>query len=521
MSIKELFYIFLKNSDFVINRYEELTAPPAVRYSHNKPIVREDFEISFKKAEEIIDHNIRSSGRSGSEYRYLFPDHYFYLGKQGWNKYGVFSYIPFYEKTHWTLDIIEKHKNSIAWLLLFEFGNFMFSEDILREYEQYIPWVDYSGGEKKYISFSRQYIVKHGTSLSNFKNIGQLSSDFILSHISVIDINALCETAEFEITPILFEEFHNRTESEDLGNFRYNLIRNIKNNPRVSISYDTVRYITNVLNDYDWKELLHKIELNSERLLHFYRLDTGFLEVFYYSCFKIRESIISKIQEEKALLQMIKRDDLKRLYQGGGRNALYSKAKLYFSSGLLPRLDQEQCERQGFTGLKNLPYTYDFSVDLIKDSYESWNQQSYEYYSGMSRRPDTNYHYYKRVTAWDILCRQESILLTYDICKYLMSIEVKIGGSYTLEDGHYHTDDVPNHFVNGLQLFRYCSVKNEEELVKILNDSELIDFLLSNTMHNKTDFKNRDTNYSIVDRIILDFFKDFPFENFKKISPLN
>lgn len=535
MNPKELFYIFLKNSGIVINRYKELMTPIVIHNTYDKSVVREDFEISLNEAKKTVNHDILCSGRSGSEYRYSFPNYYFYLGKQGWDKYGIFSYIPLYEKAKWTLDIIEKHKEDIAWLLLFEFGDFKFTEDVLRKYDQYIPWVDCSEKEKKYISFSKPgFVTRHGTSLSNFENVGLLSSDFILSHISVIDINALCKTAEFEITTVLFERFYKEAESEDLKGIdninspenmiithRYSLLDSIINGSRVLISCDTVWYIASVLNVYNWEKLLLKIELTPKRLFDFYRLNPDSLEVFYNSSFETRKNIISMIQQEKAFLQIIQKDYIKRLYQGGEQNVLYSKSRLYFLSGGLPKLNQEACERAGFKGLKNLPYTYDFSVDLIKENIDSWNQQSYEYFNCSSRTPDTNYYYYKRVTAWDILSRQETILLTYDTCKYLMSIEVKIGGSYTLEDNSYHTDDIPNRFINGLKLFQSCSVKDEDELVKILNDTELVGFLLSNAVIGETCIKVSNKGDSIVDRIILDFFKDFSFENFEKLVVAN
>lgn len=116
--------------------------------------------------------------------------------------------------------------------------------------------------------------------------------------------------------------------------------------------------------------------------------------------------------------------------------------------------------------LNKLPYTYDFSIDLIKTNIDLWNQDLYEYFEHMQRTPDTNYSYYNRVTTWDILFKQETILLTYDLCKYLMNINVKIGGYYVIEDVSYIGENVPGFYVNALSLFQFKSVLNKSELKK-------------------------------------------------------
>ena len=130
MSDKELFCIFLKHSDVVINRYEELV-------KQSMPIqknvnLRKEFKIVFEYIEQQVEEELRSLGAPDRE-GYRFPDYLFYLGEAGYTKYGIFSRRELYENVKWTIDVIDTYKDSIAWLLLFEYGDFYFSEEILRK----------------------------------------------------------------------------------------------------------------------------------------------------------------------------------------------------------------------------------------------------------------------------------------------------------------------------------------------------------------------------------------------------
>lgn len=74
----------------------------------------------------------------------------------------------------------------------------------------------------------------------------------------------------------------------------------------------------------------------------------------------------------------------------------------------------------------------------------------------------------------------KTLLLTYELYKYLMSIDVMVGGYYIIEDRDYLATDIPNHPTNALILFRFREIINDEEFNKIINDDAIIDFLLTN-----------------------------------------
>lgn len=486
MNDKELFYLFLKYSDIVISRYEQLRLTPK-RYidSRSSKNLRKNFEEELQSSKDFIDKEIKSSGYTNNESRYNFPDYYFYYGKQGWNKYGVFSLISLYKQARWNISVLEKYKENIVWAMLFEYGDFFFEEKDLNKYEQYIPWIDYSHGDEKFVPFFDNGItIKRGTTLSNFKNVGSLSESFIKTHISVIDIWGLCSTGSFKVTKELIRMFYNKCSKNIIYDFR-NEPGGLAYNKRITISSDVLLYIAKDLKIENWEQLLPKIILTHENFLDFYLHNPQCMDILFKLDFGKRREIVLLIEQNKKLRDTISLDFCKKLWQGGANS--------------------------------KLPYTYDFSIDLIKKNLLLYNKQSSEYFDHMQRTPDTNYHYYKRVTTWDMLAEQKTILLTYDLCKFLISLDVIVGGSYVLEDGHYHTDDIPNHPINALKLFRFKDAMNSEEFEKIAHDKEIINFLFANA-----EPPQWGQDYyivgNIIDKLIINFFKDFPFEEFKEIA---
>ncbi len=505
MNDKELFYLFLKYSNVVISRYGKLTSKTEQNLYPTQN--RKNFE-----EELLISKNITNSGYTKEGYNCDFPDYLFYFGKQGWDKYNVFSFIPLYKQSKWNISIIEKYKEKIVWAMLLEYGDFFFEEEILSRYEQYIPWIDLSDRNRKFKPFfDNKVTVKDGTTLSNFKNVGILSESFIKSHISVIDIWGLCTTGSFKLTKELVKLFYENCSENIIYDYRERW-GGLSFNERISISSDVLIYIAKILKIGNWEKLLPKVIITNENFLDFYLYDSQCMEVFFELDFNKRRELVLLIEQNKELQKIVSPDFLKQLWQGGKKRDVYLK---FLRSSSLWYAEQNYCEKQGFEGLKNLPYTYDFSIELIKENILLWNKQSFEYFSYMRRTPDTNYHYYKRVTTWDMLSMQESILLTYDLCKFLISLDVVVGGSYILEDGHYHTDDVPNYSINALKLFQSRNVVNNEEFIKIIHDKEIIEFLFANA-----DLRACSENYYIIDKLIIDFFKDFPFEKFEALTIL-
>lgn len=177
--------------------------------------------------------------------------------------------------------------------------------------------------------------------------------------------------------------------------------------------------------------------------------------------------------------------------------------------------------------------TSDFGVEQIKENKEIWNNvlEGRDYFYHVQRTPDTNYHHYYRLTSWDLLLFDENFTLTYDICKYLKSEKVLIGGDYILEDGHFMTKDVQTHEINGLVLFQHKEVLNDIELNHIMEDKEMVDFIFENHFHTEyysckcwriNDKRVKHYSYlpqgtGLIDRIIIAFFENFSYNDFKTI----
>ena len=97
----------------------------------------------------------------------------------------------------------------------------------------------------------------------------------------------------------------------------------------------------------------------------------------------------------------------------------------------------------------------------------------------MQRTPDTNYHYYYVITKWDEMQAHINIPLNYELAKYLQSIDITIGGTYCKSDGGYIEEDYRNQEYNGLKFFTGHHFESEEDIIKIINDVDLLDSFLN------------------------------------------
>lgn len=510
MNDKELFYLFLKHSDVVVRAYKYLLQEQ--EFERNLAQIklreaeeannREDFDIVFNEIHEYMNRTYRT------EYAMAHPDqiHYVdcYLERTGFNKYGDFANISLYKKAKWTLDVIEKYKESIVWLLLLEHGDYVFSEEILKRYEKYIPWIIINDTEPHYSKKYHDpfYVYRYnygGKTFCNFSKVGMLSSDFIISHLSIIDMKGLCNTGAFEMTKELFKEIYENAEMypefEDPYNGYTGLCTSIKNNHRIIISFDTIWYIAKEIKARDWELLLLRMEWTPEHLLKMYELKPDSFEVFYKLDFDDRNRIVFIIRQDERLRTKVSEEHLKKLYQGG---ELYVKD----IRNLLMRLKESNI-------YKELPYTYDFSIDLIKNNLDNWNQ----YICNTGRRRnlgrDNTEVFSHRNTVWEFLAKQPTIFLTYELCKYLINLEIMVGGT---DEEIYYTDErhevSPNHLCNALKVFQGRDAKNEEEYNKIAGDMGLVDFFLTNSSYVN----------NILKKIITNFFKDFSFEKFEELA---
>lgn len=163
-----------------------------------------------------------------------------------------------------------------------------------------------------------------------------------------------------------------------------------------------------------------------------------------------------------------------------------------------------------------------FTVDKILDNKDKWNQIFEERHSGMTRRPDTNYHYYKAINQWDCFRENNYVQLTYELCKTLNSLTIKLGGGYTKEDDSYLCDDYRLREYNALVVFSNHQIKSKEEICKIICDDELVNILLDTQEYEyhsgqrifKLEFES---NKHLLDHIIDSLNVDYTLEQYLDI----
>ena len=121
----------------------------------------------------------------------------------------------------------------------------------------------------------------------------------------------------------------------------------------------------------------------------------------------------------------------------------------------------------------------EFTIENIKENWKNWSIPIENKFIGMRRTPDINYHYYMVITKWDELYMHKNVPLTYELARYLQSIDITIGGTYCESDGGYLEEDHRNQVYNGLKFFTNHHIETEEDIIKIVNDVTLLEPFLT------------------------------------------
>lgn len=121
----------------------------------------------------------------------------------------------------------------------------------------------------------------------------------------------------------------------------------------------------------------------------------------------------------------------------------------------------------------------EFTIENIKENLENWSTPKENKFIGMHRTTDTNYHFYLVITKWDEMSTHINTPLTYDLAKYLQTINVRIGGTYCESDGGYLEEDHRNPIWNDLKFFTCHHIESTEDIIKIINDTNILDAFLN------------------------------------------
>lgn len=160
------------------------------------------------------------------------------------------------------------------------------------------------------------------------------------------------------------------------------------------------------------------------------------------------------------------------------------------------------------TNIHSYPYdelTPEFTKERIQDNIKEWSKVIKNKFLTMRRTPDTNYHYYLVITQWDIYKNRKNIPLSFELAKYLSTIDIKIWGTYMESDGGYIEVDNRFSVYNGLEAFSLHHIDTIEDMDKIIEDKHIATILLDYT---------HSVNLDLLYYTIRKFFKDYSLEEY-------
>lgn len=369
------------------------------------------------------------------------------------NSYGIFGLIDIYIYLEWDFDMVEKFKDQIMWDKLINLSNLIWSDKMLLKYDKYIPYCR---------TYEDTYCDKFKEIL-NYKKFGFLGNSFLDSHKDVLDWRKVFEECKFDWSEkemtffsdyvmsinMPYSEWSGETAASQLQFSQSDLLSNrfFKWTPNNLLAFL-------LSNNYNWRELIRE---------HRPQLFKMFLSI----------PNIKEIAEP------------------------HVKGINYF-----------------WEIVNNThPYPYDelakeFTIERIRDNIKKWSNVIEEKFIDMRRTPDTNYHFYAVITQWDIYKKRNNIPLTYELAKYLSTIDITLGGEYMDSDGGYIEEDNRFPKINGLEAFSSHHIDTKKDIVKILDDEEIAYTLL--------DYNNR-INLDLLYYAIETFFKDFPLKDYISI----
>lgn len=338
--------------------------------------------------------------------------------------FGIFAYKPLYKQVEWTFDLVEKYKDQIVWERLMDDSNLVWEENMLVKYEMYVPYQKYENAPNySYDDYSSRR-------LEDYTKIGFLSNTFLREHIDVLDWAEVLGKCKF------------CWNKEELEYFcRYVLYHDEKFNSPINNDLDRPVYDVEAILDNEY------FEWDTDKLYAYLLLQNVFWNSIKY-CKKLHK-VFMQIPNVREIAQ--------------------------------PYIDEND-----FWDVVSYNHDFDydelskeFSIDNIKKNLKNWSIPIKEKFIGMQRTPDTNYHYYWVITKWDEMQTHINIPLNYELAKYLQSIDITIGGTYCKSDGGYIEEDYRNQEYNGLKFFTGHHFESEEDIIKIINDVDLLDSFLN------------------------------------------
>lgn len=420
---------------------------------------------------EYKEKGYHISNLEGKYQMYSYKD-YGVWPYQSWyefiEKCDFLAYTRIYSEIEWDFNLVEEYKDKILWLNLMEDSNLRWTESDMLSFDSYIPHNE--------LRSSKVY-CNNSIPATGYGCVEQLSNKYIESHKDVLNWEVFVETAAFH------------WNEEDL--VHYYMYVNCKKNTSVEGDWENYRSLDSFRDPQDSKswnidnhvfamyELSRnpRFEWTPELLKTMIILYPATLDY----CIEDRRfsDLLFRIRNYKDLVDENNEDPdfWRKLHDGGKKN--------------------------------HNAYSEYFTIENIQTHKEEWNKQLEDKFLTVHRTPDTNYHYHAVFTMWDYFSGNEAVQLTYELSKYLQTINVTFGGMYILEDGINVGEDHRFQKYNGLDAFSGHQISNAEEIEKICNDAELLDMFINRKMGKP--------NIYVVDYLINSFFNNFALEDYLSI----
>ncbi len=224
---------------------------------------------------KIIEKNVSEIKKRYPNIRNV-PGIYNYVDMEGYNyewwyndillKHGIFAYSYLYYEIEWDFDMVEKYKDKILWVHLFEDSNLLWSEEKMLQFDSYIPHKE----------LGKRFLQNRPRCYSN---VLKLSNNYIDSHKDVINWAVFIETAEFEWNSEdmkYFNKYLTKGDHSIYGSTRNNRFKWTSDNLRAFIELcpNAIKAITKdkklvdiFLNIPDYKKLLKDHNADPDILL--------------------------------------------------------------------------------------------------------------------------------------------------------------------------------------------------------------------------------------------------------------
>lgn len=367
------------------------------------------------------------------------------------DRHGLFANKHIYQYIEWNFDLVEKYKDQIMWNELINESNLIWSDEMLSKYE-------------KYISFCKPdedtYCGKFKVNL-DYTKFGFLGNVFLDSHKDVLDWMKVFYECKFQWTDKELTYFSEYAFGIDLP---------------YSHSFPTTTASS-------------QIKCWQSRLIS--------NEYFTWTPSNLLAYLLSNRENWKVLI-----DDC--------RPEIFNK----FLS--IPNIKEVAApytkDIKNFWEIVSNPHSYpydeltpEFTIERIQNNIEEWSKVIENKFLSMRRTPDTNYYYYRAINQWDVYLDRNNIPLTYELAKFLSTIEIKKGGTYMESDGGSMEEDHRFPVYNGLKAFASHHIDTTQDMEKILEDENIANMLL--------DYSNS-INLDLLYYILRKFFKDYPLKEY-------